>query len=67
MDILDKMVSIMVGAIVVGALITEVLDSIINITLPAGLSSFQVFFSLIIPLLIVFGIVKYFKKLGETE
>ena len=74
MDILDKMVSIMIGAIVVGALIVEALNPIINITnsgvnnsslLPESLSAFNIFFALIIPLLIVFGIVKYFRRIAE--
>jgi len=64
-DILEKMIGIMLAAITVGALLGQVLSDIINITLPGTLSSFQIFFSLVIPLLIIFGIVKYFKSTAE--
>ncbi len=61
LDIMDKMIGIFMTAIIVGALITQVLGAVINITLPDGLSSFQIFFEIIIPVLIIFGVVKVFR------
>ncbi len=63
---MDKMIAIFMTAIIVGALITQVLGAVINITLPDALSSFQIFFEIIIPVLIIFGVVKVFQmKVGE--
>jgi len=82
-DILEKMMGIMIGAITVGALVGKTLSSltnmtgytyfdiglnetvVVNSTIPTGLSNFYIFFSLVIPLVIIFGIVKYFKSQAD--
>lgn len=69
-DIMKYLTEILIGAILVGALVPLALTTLINITtgnnngsfLPAGLADYNIFFSLIIPLLIIFGVVMFFKN-----
>ena len=70
--VLEMLVEVLIGAVVVGALIGTAITSLTNITtggvnnsslLPESLTAFNVFFTLIIPLLIIFGIVKVFQRM----
>lgn len=65
-EIMKYLMDILVGAILVGALLPTALGALLNVTLPASLSDYAIFFTLIIPLLAIFGVVAYFKnKIGK--